>query len=49
MIALAFVGTTLSKQVLERIDDASFRAWTRWTVMSVGVVYLVSGLSMALI
>lgn len=48
MIALAFVGTTLSKQVLERIDDASFRAWTRWTVMSVGVVYLVSGLSMAL-
>jgi uncharacterized membrane protein YfcA len=48
MIGLAFLGTTLSKQVLERIDDASFRAWTRWTVMSVGGVYLASGITMIL-
>jgi len=43
MVALAFVGTTLSRFVLERMDDASFRKWTRWTVMSIGVVYLFSG------
>jgi uncharacterized membrane protein YfcA len=43
MVALAFVGTTLSRYVLEKMDDASFRKWTRWTVMSIGVVYLFSG------
>ena len=43
MVALAFVGTSLSRSLLERLADASFRAWTRWTVMAVGVVYLVSG------
>jgi hypothetical protein len=46
MIALAFLGTTLSRQVLEKIDDAVFRNWTRWTMMSVGSVYLVSGATM---
>jgi uncharacterized protein len=48
MVALAFVGTSLSKFVLEKMDDASFRKWTRWTVMSVGSVYLVSGVTMLL-
>ena len=43
MVTLAFVGTSLSKRVLERMTDASFRAWTRWTVMSVAAVYLVGG------
>ena len=43
MIVLAFAGTTLSRQVLERIDDSSFRLWTRWTVTGIGVAYLVSG------
>jgi uncharacterized membrane protein YfcA len=43
MVALSFVGTSLSRRVLERISDASFRKWTRWTVMTLGVMYLVSG------
>ena len=48
MIALALVGTSLSRQVLERMTDANFRRWTRWTVMSLGVMYLFSGLKMVL-
>jgi uncharacterized protein len=44
MVALAFVGTSLSKRVLERMTDASFRTWTRWTVMSVAATYLVGGI-----
>ena len=47
MVALAFVGTSLSKQVLERMSDASFRQWTRWTVMTLGAMYLVGGLRLA--
>jgi len=43
MVALAFVGTSLSRRVLERMTDASFRQWTRWTVMTLGSVYLCSG------
>ncbi len=46
MIGLAFTGTTLSKRVLERIDDSAFRSWTRWTMMSVGAVSLASGATM---
>jgi hypothetical protein len=40
MVALAITGTTLSRRVLEKLTDASFRQWTRWTVMTLGVVYL---------
>ena len=47
MVILAFVGTSLSRQVLERMSDASFRQWTRWTVMTLGVFYLASGLRLA--
>jgi uncharacterized membrane protein YfcA len=43
MVLLAVAGTSLSRQVLERITDASFRLWTRWTVMTIGSVYLASG------
>ena len=43
MVLLAFAGTTASRQVLERISDASFRLWTRWTVMTLGGLYLASG------
>ena len=43
MVALAITGTTLSRRVLERLTDASFRQWTRWTVMTLGAVYLGSG------
>jgi uncharacterized membrane protein YfcA len=48
MVALAFVGTSLSRQVLERISDTSFRQWTRWTVMTLGVMHLASGLRLLL-
>lgn len=44
LVALGVLGTTLSKQVLERISDEMFRRWTRWTVMSLGLFYLGSGL-----
>jgi uncharacterized membrane protein YfcA len=43
MVVLAVVGTSLSRQVLERITVASFRLWTRWTVMTLGSIYLASG------
>ncbi len=45
MVVLAFVGTTLSRRVLERMSDASFRQWTAWTVRGLGLVYLVSGVA----
>ena len=48
MVALAFTGTSLSRQVLERIDDKRFRQWTRWTVTGVGSVYLGTGAMMIL-
>jgi uncharacterized membrane protein YfcA len=43
MVVLAFTGTSLSRHVLERMNDDSFRFWTRWTVMTLGVFYLASG------
>jgi uncharacterized membrane protein YfcA len=43
MIVLAVIGTSLSRQVLERMSDASFRSWTRWTVLTLGLAYLASG------
>ena len=43
MVMLAFTGTSLSRYVLERMNDKSFRLWTRWTVMTLGVFYLASG------
>jgi uncharacterized membrane protein YfcA len=48
MIVLAFAGTTLSTRVLERMNDASFRMWTRRVVMTIGVAYLASGLLLLL-
>ena len=45
-VVLAFTGTTLSKRVLEKMSDANFRRWTQWTVMTMGVVYLASGVWM---
>jgi uncharacterized membrane protein YfcA len=43
MVVLAFAGTSLSRRVLEKMNDESFRFWTRWTVMTLGVFYLASG------
>ena len=48
MVLLAITGTTLSRRVLEKLTDASFRQWTRWTVMTLGVVYLGTGAWMLL-
>jgi uncharacterized membrane protein YfcA len=45
MVLLAFAGTTASRRVLERISDDTFRQWTRWTVMTLGVAYLGSGVA----
>jgi uncharacterized membrane protein YfcA len=44
MVVLAFTGTTLSRHVLEKMNDASFRWWTKWTVIVLGLVYLGNGL-----
>lgn len=43
MVLLAFTGTQLSRHVLERMNDESFRFWTRTAVMVTGAFYLVSG------
>ncbi|HXZ47910.1 MAG TPA: sulfite exporter TauE/SafE family protein [Usitatibacter sp.] len=48
MVVLAVAGTLLSRRVLERMNDASFRRWTRWTVLALGAVYLGKGLAMVL-
>ena len=44
MVALAFLGTNLSRRVLDRMDDKSFRFWTRWTVVVLGIYYVGNGL-----
>ena len=46
MVALALAGTSCSQPVLKRMNDVSFRRWTRWTVMSIGVFYLASGITL---
>ena len=43
-VVLAFTGTSLSKRVLEKISDADFRLWTKWTVLTMGVIYLGNGI-----
>jgi uncharacterized protein len=43
VVVLAVTGTTLSRRVLEKISDADFRRWTRWTVMGLGSAYLAAG------
>ena len=48
MVILAFTGTTLSRPVLQRMNDAAFRRWTRWAVMATGTFYLGSGIAMLL-
>ena len=48
MVVLAISGTSASRIVLERMNDASFRFWTRWTVMTLGAFYLASGVVMLL-
>jgi uncharacterized protein len=44
MIALAVLGTNLSRFVLDKMDDKSFRFWTRATVVVLGIYYTANGL-----
>jgi uncharacterized membrane protein YfcA len=43
-IALAMVGTQLSRCVLDIINDVQFRNWTRGLIAVVAAIYLVQGL-----
>ncbi len=47
--ALAVLGTTLARSILERITDRQFRAWAKWIVLGIGSVYLVQGLALLLL
>jgi uncharacterized protein len=43
-VALALVGTQLSRRVLDAISDAQFRNWSRRLVAVIAAVYLMQGL-----
>lgn len=45
-IPLSFLGTALGAQILDRISDKSFLAWTKWLITAMGVFYLWRGLSL---
>lgn len=47
-IIMAIIGTSLSKFVLERLNDQQFRRWTQILVMVIGSVYLVQGVHLLL-
>lgn len=40
---LAIAGTSLARQVLERLTDAQFRRWTKYIVLTIGTVYMIQG------
>lgn len=39
----AILGTRAGAAILHRMTDANFRAWTRWIVTAIGIVYLAQG------
>ena len=43
-IALAILGTTLARRVLEGMNDANFLRWSRWIVLGISAVYVTRGL-----
>lgn len=43
-LAMAIMGTTLARSVLERMSDTNFLKWSRWIVLSVSSVYVIRGL-----
>jgi uncharacterized membrane protein YfcA len=45
---LAILGTRAGNITLQRMTDGNFRAWTRWIVTGVGVIYLVQGVQQLL-
>lgn len=44
-VAMAVIGTSASRIVLERMTDVQFRRWTRGLVMGIGSVYIVQGVA----
>jgi uncharacterized protein len=42
-VALAFIGTTLSRRVLDSLDESKFRSYTRIVIMLIGTGYLITG------
>jgi hypothetical protein len=40
----AVLGTTLSRQVLDRMSDVQFYRWTRRVILAIGTVYVVQGI-----
>jgi hypothetical protein len=42
MVVLAIAGTRASRAVLEKIDDSTFRQWTRRVTLTIGAFYLAS-------
>jgi uncharacterized membrane protein YfcA len=44
-VATAIIGTSLSREVLERVTDMQFRRWTQRLVMGIGAVYIVQAIS----
>jgi uncharacterized membrane protein YfcA len=45
-IALAVIGTQLSRSVLDAISDAQFRSWTRGLIVTIASIYLVHGIAL---
>ena len=43
-VGLAFLGTTLSRRVLDGMDEAKFRRYTRIVITLIGAGYLLTGL-----
>jgi uncharacterized membrane protein YfcA len=46
-IAMAMLGTSLARAILERLTDAQFRVWTQRIIMAIGLVYVVMGVRAA--
>src|SRR5262245_66387599 len=42
-VALALIGTQLSRYVLDVISDAQFRTWTRRLITVIAAIYLIQG------
>jgi hypothetical protein len=45
-MAVAVIGTQLSRSVLDAISDAQFRNWTRGLIFMIASIYLVHGITL---
>ena len=46
-MALAIVGTSLGRIVIEKLTDAQFRQWTRWIVFTISALCLAQGIGLS--